>query len=419
MSLFKVVKLLYSLTFSMLYFIIWNLIAFLIVGLMPDTRIFFLELILIYLMQFLSERYSKKEIIFLPPCILGIIVIILMYGVSDYLANIIYLVLNLFILAKEDENSVEYSTYRKKVLNGVYSLAAIGVTLIAVNDNFRTYQLRFYILFLISSIILLRESRRFRYNIKGKKSILANLIIMLSVVILTTDRVFNLVTIILKAFWAVISYITGIIIVILVRLLTPLINYLEYQISRIPNKIKGMQPAEMDPGKSLDELMKIKGDTIAEIPPQAVLAFKLILLFIITALAYRIYKKYRYNGRKEHQGIVEKREKIIKENTKEKKSLINSLKGIFEKEDTKIQILKVFQSFEKKTYEKNIFKKHMTATQLYNISRVYIDKSKNIKDITEIYNRTKFSQHLPSVSELKEIKDKYKVIKSQIDDVKN
>lgn len=419
MSLYRAVKLLYSLTFSMLYFIYWNVLAYLIIRLMPDTRVFALGLVMVGLMQFLATKYTKKALVFFPSCIIGAVVLIVMHGFTDYLANIIYVVLNMFILAKEDENSIEYSTYRRKVMTGIYSLVAIGVVLLAVNVDFRIYLLRFYILFLISSIILLRESRRFRYNVKGKKPILNNLMVMVSVVVLTTDKIFNIISSVFYIFWTGISYVTGFLLVILIRLLIPIANYLESKVSRDPNKVKGMQPQELDYSNSFEDLIKMQGETVREISPQAVFMFKLIVLFIMAFIAYRLYKSYRYKGRNEFEGITEKREKITKEISKEKKSIVNTIKELFLEKDVKAQILKVYQSFEKKTYEKNIFKRHMTATQLYNVSKSYIDKSKPLKDITEIYNRAKFSKDNPSEVALREIRESYKDIKNQIDQVKN
>jgi hypothetical protein len=418
MSLYRSVKLLYSLTFSMLYFILWNVLAFIIIRLMPDTRVFILALVMVALMQFLSARYSKKALIFLPSCILGAVTLFLIYGTSDYLANIIYVVLNMFYLAKDDEDSIEYSSYRRRVIIGIYSLVAIGIILLAVNGEFRDYLLRFYILFLSSSIILLRESRRFRYNIKGKKSILTNIMVMISVVILSMDKVYNLVSFAIKTFWIGLGYITGFLVVIIIRLLAPLINYLEIQQNK-PVEIKGMQPAEVAPGKLIEELLNIQEGGIREIPQEVVLAFRITMLLITAFTAYKFYKSYKYSKNNVNEGIIEKREKIARTSTRKKNSFVSTLKEIFTEKDLKAQILKIYGSFEKKTYEKNIFKKNMTATQLYNVSKAYIDNVESVKNITEVYNKTKFSQYSASESELKEIKENYRSIKDEIDNIKN
>lgn len=417
MSLHRVVKLLYSLTFSILYFIIWNFAAFIFMQLMPDTRIFVLEFLMVCLMQFLSTKYSKKILIFLPSCVLGISTLIVIYGASHYLANIIYLIINLFILAKEDENSIEYNNYRKKIIIGIYSLVAMGIMLLAVNVEIRTYLLRFYILFLVSSIILLRESRRLRYSVQGKKTILANIIVMISVVILSSDKIFRLVVLVFRSLWWGISYIADIILMILVRLLIPFMNYVEYQIQRI-NKLRGDKSIQMESGKSFKDIMGIQ-ENVQDIPQWMVLGVKIIILLAAAYIAYRLYKSYRYRGMNDFEGVTEKREKIRKTSAKERQSMMTVFKKIFSERDIRAQILKVYESFEKKTYEKNIFKRHMTATQLYNVSKTYIYNLKALKNITDTYNKTKFSQHNPSASELKSIKENYRNLKEQIDNVKN
>jgi hypothetical protein len=416
MNSYKAVKLLYSVTFSIFIYIVWAVVSNILVQLQPDSRVFLLGLGILCLKHFLSVKYSQKSVVLLIPSVIAMVIIYFMFGPSDDLVNIIFVVLNLFLLAREDRESIEYRYYRDKIMIRIYVLLGMGVLLIPISQDVRNFILRFYLLFLVSSIILLRESRRHRYNIKTKNSTAADISIIVGIVLLSLDGVYNMINKVFAVMWTGISYVMGVIIVALVWILEKPSNYIENLIRRKFGGIQRVQIEEADTGDPLEALRKMAEGRDTGPSSVTIFIFRLLIVLVILYIVYRIYKKYSWEKISNQEGVQERREKIAKENTGKKNPLIEALKGLFAEKDLKSQILKVYQSFQKRAYDRDIFKRHMTATQLYNVSKAFIEESEPVKSITEIYNEAKFSEHPLSEDALRKAKESYSEVKKQLEE---
>ena len=99
---------------------------------------------------------------------------------------------------------------------------------------------------------------------------------------------------------------------------------------------------------------------------------------------------------------------------KNKKKLSSIIKERFVSRSLREQLLSVYEGFERRAQAKKIFKNHLTATQLYNITKTVVTEADSIRDLTIAYNEAKFSSHPVSEEAVKAAKRNLADIKKQL-----
>ncbi len=316
----------------------------------------------------------------------------------------------IYSLTIENDN-ITYYQCKRTLTNGLYLIVPIGVIGIVFRSDLIMYLFRAYMFYLILMIITFRESLRYMYNIRNKSSIYVNLGIVLGIVALCQDYAFNL-------FNKAITWIFGGISFVVERILTLIVKILEKPIEFIVENLKKIMMKNKHLEEMLDKLEntnKAKEFIYEESTLKYPIWIKIVLLIIVLYLLYKIVSRIAI-GVKVNENYVECVESINEKSQEKKPSYISKfIKKIFRKKgDIREEILYNYKNFEEITEKADIYKTYMTATQLKNVTKVKIDNVEDLNDMTNIYNKAKFSTQELSEENLQQVKSGYENVKKQI-----
>jgi len=260
-------------------------------------------------------------------------------------------------------------------------------------------------------IITFRESLRYMYNIRNKSSIYVNFGIVLGIVALCQDYAFD-------AFNKVITWIFGGISFVAELILTLMVKIFEKPMQFIVDSLKKAMMKNQHLQEMLDRLgneSKVREFIYEETTFKYPIWIKIVLLIIVLYLLYKIVSKIAI-GVKVNENYVECVESINERSQEKKPSYISKfIKKIFRKKgDIREEILYNYKNFEEIMEKADIYKTYMTATQLKNVTKVKIDNVDGLNDMTNIYNKAKFSTQELSEEDLQQVKNSYENIKKQI-----
>jgi hypothetical protein len=418
MNWYRSVKTLYIFTFNIFYFIIWAILSNNAIRIKPDYGILLLGLGSCLMMEYIgakmidSNSKLKRLYVFGIPFVSAFLFILLMFGDLDNRVNIVYIAAVLLLCSRMESDYIVYDSYVKKVKAAIITLIAMGIFLLNTTMDTRAFILKLYILFLISSVWLLREARRYSYNIKLKGSWKRDLLVMSAVALISSEWIASYLGLALKFLWSNFIY-------LIIKSLEIIFKYLGWIVERIYRALfqsfrgtgesSGSNENFQDPYEELHAALE---NIEAKMPPWLVVMIALIMASIIICVVYKIVKNYKKSYLYTDSQVEEERERII---TSKVRSLpLDFIKGFIYERDAKSQIRSVYQGFQKRAFRKNIYSGHMTATQLKNVTKAQIDNFQALEDLTDIYNEAKFSGHHITDEELKKAKTAFYEIKKQL-----
>lgn len=423
MSWFRQIKVIYSLRFLIFIYIIWSYLIYLFFALSFDYKLFVIAFAAGLLMQYLKSREVNKCFTLLVPIVLGCNALYI-FGIRALLEIIvcaIFLGFATFMLYKFDDENIKYNLYVYRAKRVVIALAIIGpVFLMNFNLHFALNIGRFYMFYLLSLIISLRESRAYEFHIRNKRNLWGNIISLMAIVLLSLDRIFEAFTSVMKFIFKYISFAAYYILLALVKLMAYIIGYpLIWLLQKIISMMKkGGKATPQNINKNTDDymkkLLKKASQRQLNIPYYVQIIIGVVLLLIIIYIVIKLMRFEQQRADKKDSGDIIEIEKIEKTHKKAKSSFIDIVKNIFTSSDLRSQAIYVYRTFEKMMSIKGIFKRYMTASQLSNIAASKVKDRAPLDAMANIYNECKFSEHKITKEHVDSIKENYRNIKSEL-----
>lgn len=425
MSWYRQVKTLFTASLVLFLYILWAIIGNFFFDNVIDFRIFLLAALVVFLMQYFNAKNLNRYIVVIVPAAITVIGAYFIKG-NVFGLDAVALVLIILLFYKIDDEDINYYVYRARIKQMIYIMIALGILLPMINMELSKSILRFYIIFLMSTVLVQREARAYAYKLKARNRVATNLGIILAMMALSWEKVFRGLIAFIKILYIPISYVLEKIIFVLAFLIIkPLEGVVEYLRKLIEEMMKKKA------GENSDALIQMRKDPNlldnqgGQFPAWMNSSLKVIILIIIIIIVFKLFQKHRFKADKADME-TQHREKIEREKLKQRK-ISSIIKNLFKSLDNRDKILNVFRKFEKITFEKEIFKEHMTATQLTNVTKAFADikaAGETISDGTSncspldemknIYNEAKFSNHNIEDDRVKTIKEKYDKVKRSI-----
>jgi hypothetical protein len=418
MSASRWIRVLYTITFTIFYFILWGIMSKSLDNVV-NYKLFIITVIASLLTQYLSRLQEAKVsnkirsfIVRAVPLVTALLALYISYGKRGLFINAVFVILNTLHIFNKVGERVDYSAYSIRLKRCVYTLAAVGLMLFFIDEQLRNTLLRFYMLFLISGIWLLRESRKYTYHI-GKSSIWGNLGIILFVIVLTLDSVYKFIAVtlgnILQGVYFIVDKAILITAIVFVKCFGGVINFLSY-------KLKNLKPQSINLGSTMDNKYDPSNLTQGNaLNPLVGHVIRGIIILLICYAAFRILRNYRYGKESGSSGIRESREKIIPKSSLKDKFSFYNFKDKFKTKDFRQQVLEIFKTFQVRTYKKDIFKEYMAAQELGRYTGEKLDNIEATKRLAELYNMSKFSEEEVTEHYVSEMKNIFNRIKDNID----
>jgi hypothetical protein len=419
MSLYRQIKTLFTISSLIFTYIIWATASTVILKNNANYMVYIISLCAVFFMQYLREKEKKPVFQLLIPFLSAIVINVIIYNVYSAEYNSLYIFLILIFFNRFENEEINYEVYKYRIKKFIYILIVLGGILSLVNKGLAQNVLRFYLIYLISAIIVLRETRKFASRINDKKSLIVNLAITLSVILLSMDKIYNFLTMVFSYVWLGISFalteITLGIAYILIYIFRKPLNFIAAFIQRLMLKYLAKKPPEIQNvnNKNIPELLEKDSSNVIVVVFLALL--KIIIVIIIVYLMFKAFDTYGKKNSND-EGEVQK-EKILREkkNKKNKEGNLSKFMKLFKgKLDVRAQILNVYLKFEQKMSDKGIYKLHMTAGQLSSVAKTQIDDTEAINSITKIYNEAKFSNHEIPEKNVKTAKLNYESLQKKV-----
>lgn len=400
---YRIVKLLYTLYMAIFMFII----EINIFSPMPSNKIgikdFLILIILGLLMEYLNYKEKKPKLILLIVLAIDLIYSAIFYWfgssenyfVLSFMLNLIYILIH----NKFNEPNIDNYHYKSlgKILNIILVLSILFYGFLTPYEV--SYLFKAYIAYLISYILLLRESRRFSFKLyKKEDNIITSLYVMFIIFMFTTigNRIAGILILGIKKFLIASMYVIA--------------TILYYTIGNLLFKIRnlvGEKNTAPTVPKSISEVMNTKElDAVYNIW-FFILAYSIIIILIIILLIY-IFKKFRLRTI-EKDGFVEIREKV------ENIPFIKKRKRVSygnNKDKNKNLIFVYYRKFLILVWKKGLYKNYMTSRQVKGMVRTEIsNKDEELTILSEVYNEAKFSNHNLNEEKVKNVENAYREVK--------
>lgn len=410
---YRFIKILYSLLVSTFVYILWVEVVTGYGVLTPKAIDFLALLVLVAGINYFQHKEKKKKI-YIP--ILIVINSIMFYFIYYNDKFIYYSILGvLFIVLNViwDADNV-YTEYYRRI--GKTMIAVLGLSIvfyIKIPKEYYSSLFRYYVMFMIVWIFLLRASRKFNYKIVNKDDNKVNVAILGMLLVLSTNLIFkildlmkivfdkalDILAIVLKPVFYVIAYI-----------ILFLKHYIGLFIRWIASLLKSPEKAQ----EATEEITKMtkfadsEGSLNAEV--MAVI-FKVILIVILALLIFMAIKKVvKKNKNNEEKNYEEVREKIESKTSRKKK-----YKELKVGKTSREKVLFTYRKILIKLDKRDIFRDYMTPTQIYRLAKVKRNiNGSEIDEITTKYEEAKYSTHDIEEKTAEEVKAKYESIKSKL-----
>lgn len=400
MNLDRQIRNIYTINFLIFMYIIWSTLSNFGVENKADYKLYIITLLAIFVLQYLNYKNFNK---IMSVSISSISALSLMYVfMRDFkylLINIIYYLFIVFLFSKYEKNSLDYYRLKDYVRKCIITMIVIAVVLLKIDIYQKQEILKFYIIYLASAVILLRKSRAYINNLNKKVSVKNDILITGALVIFCFDFVSNhvlkLISLILSFLGLALSYVA----IPLEYLLEKFINLIYYLLGSNLRKMlkklfKAIGQAVYKGSTANTKSTKVnypKGKMSPTITPTWISSILGILVIVLIAyIIYKFMQRYADNKTmKISEGVFEEREKIKKNGRKkETKRIFDFFKRGKSVNDKMIYL---FAKFEYITMQKGIFKNSMTADELVETTRGYLNTDNEIKILANTYNEAKFS----------------------------
>lgn len=411
MSWFRQVKVLFTVGALIFMYIIWSILASFLFSISIDYKIYLASLISVFLMQFLRHKVKNKFVMNALPMLGAAFICFIFYPMLTAAFNSVYLAAMVLLFFRLDEEDVQYELYRDRAKSTIIALVFLGIVMPLINKDIMLGIFRFYILYLVVIVLTLREARRFANKLQNKNTMMTNIMIVVFIMLCTTDTVYKLIVMIFSWVWKGFNFVLDKMVDVTMFVLVKPLSFL----GGILKKYLEEKGVELDL-EGIVKHKKISGEELPEpekFSPVTVIIFKVLLVLLVLYIIYKVITSIHIRKYTGDDSIVEK-EKILKERVKKKN------KGIFSRFLDRIfkgsgygreHILNLYRKFEKRMDDREIYREHMTATQLCNVAKTQIEEREALEKITAIYNEAKFSKHEISDKNVEEMKDGYDKLK--------
>jgi len=266
-------------------------------------------------------------------------------------------------------------------------------------DNGRN--IREYVILLIISILLLRESRIYTYQINTSKY--GNILIAFLTALLSIDKVFLQFVFITKKIiqilWIPISYLVYLFLYLFYQVFSFLIGFFIrfLHINKAANLTLNVNNGAATPNK-MDNIQSVYNS-----PFWLKTSFEIVVVLFLVYIIYTIYKPHRRLSQNKIDFTGFETEKINK-NLRNHRNNRNWYKKKKYGKSLKDQILNLFFKFEVLANKKELYKKSMTALELRDSAKAIIRREKELDEFVNIYNEVKFSEHPISQEQYEKMK---------------
>ncbi|EQB89379.1 hypothetical protein J2Z44_001790 [Clostridium punense] len=419
MSWYRQIKTLYSSTYVLMIYIIWTMLTCTFLANEVSFNLYLITLFNVFLMEYLYDKEYKKHITLSVPIIIGAVILwVMYYDLYKAVLNYLFFITSIIAVYKEEPNQINYYEYKQKWISGAYLMVGVALFILIFSSPLLEKMFRVLVMYLILVVINLRESLRYSYNIRSKHSKYINLGIIGFMVIIFQEHTYKMFSTITRAIYGGITYVLNIIFNIIITIVSYPIAYGAELLGKL-FAIRAMKAKSVFEGfdklKIPAELL-FQQDTYRD---EASIAYVAILLKIFLAAAILIIIVRSLSAlvkvEKREEGYVEFKEKLINKK-KNKEGIFQKLKKtIFRKRgNLREEILYSYSEFEKVTEKVEIFKPYMTASQLKNVTKIKVDNVDKLDEMTDIYNKAKFSRGELKDENLETVKRAVQNIKSQL-----
>lgn len=400
MSLNRQIRNIYTINFLIFLYIIWSTLSNFVLENKADYKFYIITLLAIFLLQYLNYKNFNKII---SASISLITTFLLMYACMNnfnyVLINMIYYLFIIFLFSKYEKNSSDYYRLKDYVKKCIIAMIVIAVIVFKIDIYQKQEILKFYIIYLASAIILLRKSRAYINKLYKKPSIRNDILITGILVIFCFDSVSNgvlkLISLILSVLGLILSY-AAIPLEYLLEKFVSLVYYLVgSNFRKMLEKIfKALGKAVYKSSTATTSSTKVnyaKGKISPTVTPTWISSvLGLLMIMAIIYIIYKFVQRYAENREMEvSEGVFEEREKIKNhKGKKETKRIFNFFKRGKSVNDNMIYL---FAKFEYTALKSGILKKSMTANELVETAKDYLNTDNEIRILADAYNEAKFS----------------------------
>ncbi|MBU3126914.1 hypothetical protein LGL55_05565 [Clostridium tagluense] len=413
MSWYRKVKSMYSISFVTISFIIWSTLSKWLFENLVDYKLFLITLCTVFFTQYLNSVKLKKNLFILVILGLNIVMSSMFFKGQIIFINTIFLLFMALITYSLEDSPIDYSQYKEDINKSMVVLVFIWMISFTLGSDFVNAMYRFHVLYIIMIIILMRETRRYIYSVKSNTSIVTNIIIGISVLTLSLDFANKIIAKVLD----MLIKLAGLILVLITSLLTTIfgvpMSFISEMLRKLILRRNISEPKQNIINGNLNKQQVVSKYQDINIPPSIILIFKILILLLILYVIYKFLSRFR-NKTRIYNGFVEEKERIVKE--KDKKHWVKNLFGkIFRGgESNRDKILHTYKGFEKITEQADIYKPYMTASQLKNVTKINVDNSDNLDEMTLLYNEAKFSLHTMTQENVESVRKGHSNIKKQL-----
>lgn len=368
----------------------------------------------IVILNYLKYKEKSDKIKLIATLILIIPILFLLFSFSKALSVIPVMFFVCVYTIRKFDDLVLYENYSgiikekliKILLLGMFtSVLYVGDVILGIQDLFRAY-----IVFLMISLIVLREGRNYSFSLQGKKSLITDGIILLLSFVMSIKSLFYLtlgaLSFILRIIGEAIYYILS---SIAIYILDPFVYKILMPLFRLISKLFKKKQGDVDPNMYKisgvnDKNLTIKNEIVSKLNINKYLNYTIgiIAVLILCYISYKIIKKQNIK-KAVKDGVIEERESIVIMETGDKpflKKLRNYITS-----DPKEKIFFQYQRILLASKKVGVFKNFMTPTALKNILKTFGNDGEKLENITTVYNEAKFSNHQVTLDKSKKMKE--------------
>lgn len=440
MSLPRQIKALATLSLQLVIFSVWIAINSLLFKLQADFRLFLVTLASVFFMKVIFNfKISKYLSVFLT-ILINLIVLWSLFDRSYISVNLVLIIASMFINIKREKLSVDYENYKLKAKQGTIILAVVALMSLWLDKTSADYIYRLFANYIIVTVVLLRETRAYFYKVttedsSSKKdgvyhsieSFLKNIILRYGAVIFvtivfSTDWIIRKSVGVIDKFSILANYIINAFLDLIRILIGPILISIINKLSNVFGNRSFILALE-DLKRSLSNFTKnvdlVNGGATAADERLLYSTLKgVALLIIILFIADAVYKVKFLKHKSE--SYIEEKEKLYKNigdqlGRMDKEKILSLFKKVLKGNKTlRDKILYTYREFEKVTYKALIFKPYMTAEELRDSIKPKLSNEAYIDEMTEIYNKVKFSNYEPIDAQLEIMKKAFNNTKEQL-----
>ena len=409
----RIVRSICTITNVMFFYICILIIGAIIYPENVNSQGYAVMLVAVFFMQLLMSKLKKNWIAGAAAFFIGAIACYFIYPLEIAIFNLAAVTGILILSVKYEKEDISYNLWKKRIIRSIIALMAIGIITPALGEMMAYWVIKCFIVYLIFSVVAMREIRNYCNRITNKKAQILSIVIILIGVLISTDFGYFIIASVVSYSYKGVAFVIGkVAMVIFAVVYKPLMavgNGIVSFIYWLGALIFGKDDKEEEMGipKPEEALEELKG---GEAPH--VIMF-IILGAILALVLFKVIRRVReaQKERKLGETLIE-REKIDKPKDKRGKFSLFGKKVFKGDWDVRMQILYIYSKFQIYMRGKNIFKPYMTATQLSNVAKTKNYEEEALDNIKIIYNEAKFSKHQLKKEGLSKIKEEYGRIKT-------